>query len=97
MGVSHVNAESFAERLSQVGLNITSFSNKNSISRYEVTRLLNAANCQDCIQSPDWMRQTYTQEFWDNFKAIDGKDFDDVDFEAGVWNKDSYYYCVAYV
>ena len=92
-----VNAETFAERLSQVGLDITSFSNKNSISRYEVTRLLNAANCQDCIQSPDWMRNTYTQDFWNKFRAIDWKDFDDVNYEAGVWNKKSYYYCVAYV
>ena len=92
-----VKAETFEERLSQVGLDITTFSNKSSISRYEVARLLNAANCQDCIQAPDWMKQTYTQKFWDGFRAIDWKDFDDVNFEAGVWNKKSYYYCVAYV
>ena len=92
-----VKAETFEERLSQVGLDIMTFSNKSSISRYEVARLLNAANCQDCIQAPDWMRQTYTQKFWDGFRAIDWKDFDDVNFEAGVWNKKSYYYCVAYV
>jgi hypothetical protein len=66
-----VRAETFAERLSEVGLDIVSFSKKDSISRYEVARLLNAANCQDCVQSPDWMRQTYTQKFWDNFKSID--------------------------
>jgi hypothetical protein len=83
--------------LSQVGLDIASFSNKSSISRYEVARLLNAANCEDCIQAPIWMKNVYTQNFWDNFRAIDGKDFDDVNFEAGVWNKKSYYYCVAYV
>ena len=64
-----MNAESFAERLSQVGLDIVSFSNKSSISRYEVARLLNAANCQDCIQAPDWMKQIYTQEFWNKFRA----------------------------
>jgi len=92
-----VNAETFIERLSEVGLDVTSFSNKNSISRYEVTRLLNAANCEDCIQAPDWMKQTYTQDFWNNFKLIDWKDFDDIGYEAGIWNKKSYYYCVAYV
>ena len=96
-GVWCVNASTFAERLSEVGLDIVLFSNKNSISRYEVTRLLNAADCQDCIQAPDWMKRTYTQNFWDKFKAIDGKDFNDVGYEAGVWNKKSYYYCVAYV
>ena len=95
--VWYVNASTFAERLSEVGLDVASFSNKNSISRYEVTRLLNAADCQDCIQAPDWMKQTYGQKFWDEFRAIDGKDFNDVSYEAGVWNKKSYYYCVAYV
>ena len=93
----YVKAETFAERLSQVGLDIVSFSNKNSISRYEVARLLNAANCQDCIQAPEWMKQTYTQNFWNTFRAIDWKDFDDVNFGAWIWNKKSYYYCVAYV
>ena len=97
VSVWYVNASTFAERLSEVGLDVASFSNKNSISRYEVTRLLNAADCQDCIQAPDWMKQTYGQKFWDEFRAIDGKDFNDVSYEAGVWNKKSYYYCVAYV
>jgi hypothetical protein len=69
--INYVNAETFMERLSQVGLDVDSFSNKNSISRYEVARLLNAANCEDCIQAPEWMSQTYTQRFWNNFKAID--------------------------
>ena len=97
VSISWVNAATFEERLSEVGLDIVSFSNKNSISRYEVARLLNAANCEDCIQAPDWMRKTYTQMFWDNLRSIDGKDFDDVNYQAGVWNKKSYYYCVAYV
>jgi hypothetical protein len=79
-----------------VGLDVVSFSNKNSISRYEVTRLLNAADCQDCVQAPDWMKKTYVQSFWDKFRAIDGKDFNDVSYESGIWNKKSYYYCVAY-
>jgi hypothetical protein len=52
-------------------LNINSFSNKNSISRYEISRLLTAANCEDCVQAPDWMRQKYTKNFWDDFKSID--------------------------
>ena len=93
----YVNAATFAERLSDVGLDINSFSNKNSISRYEVARLLNAANCEDCVQAPEWMKQTYTQNFWDNFRAIDWKDFSDVDYQWWVWNKKIYYYCVAYV
>ena len=76
---------------------MNTFSNKKSISRYEIARLLNAANCEDCIQAPIWMQQTYNQTFWDGFKAIDGKDFDDINYESAIWNKKSYYYCVAYV
>jgi hypothetical protein len=77
-----VNAESFSERLSEVGLDIVSFSKKNSISRYEVARLLNAANCEDCVQAPGWMEQKYTQNFWENFKSLDGKDFNDISYRA---------------
>jgi hypothetical protein len=57
--------------LSDVGIDTVSFSDKNSISRYEVARLLNAANCQDCVQAPEWMKQKYTQDYWNNFRAID--------------------------
>ena len=79
--VSYTNAATFSEKLADIGLDIATFSEKNSISRYEVTRLLNAANCEDCIQSPIWMQQRYNQSFWDNFRAIDGKDFNDVDYQ----------------
>ena len=97
LSVWYVNASTFVERLSEVGLDVVSFSNKNSISRYEVARLLNAANCQDCIQAPDWMKKTYTSNFWSDFKMVDGKDFNDIGYESAIWNKKSYYYCVAYV
>ena len=92
-----VNATSFSERLAQIWVDINTFSNKKSISRYEIARLLNAANCEDCIQAPDWMKQDYNETFWDNFKVIDWKDFNDINYWAAVRNKKSYYYCVAYV
>ena len=97
VGIWYVYAATFSGRLSDVGIDTVSFSDKNSISRYEVARLLNAANCQDCVQAPEWMKQKYTQDYWNNFRAIDWKDFDDVDYGAWVWNKKSYYYCVAYI
>ena len=59
---------------------MATFSNKKSISRYEVARLLNAANCEDCIQAPEWMKNTYNKSFWDGFKIIDGKDFNDINY-----------------
>jgi hypothetical protein len=43
------------------------------------------------------MRNTYNQTFWDGFKAIDGKDFNDINYWGALWNRKSYYYCVAYI
>ena len=93
----NVSGISFTERLEEIWVDIATFSNKKSISRYEIARLLNAANCEDCIQAPDRMKQSYGQTFWDTFKSIDGKDFNDINYWAAVRNKKSYYYCVAYV
>ena len=94
---SFAQSTTFSERLNEIWMNVSTFSNKKSISRYEVARLLNAANCEDCVQAPLWMQQTYDQNFWNWFKAIDGKDFNDINYWAAIWNKKSYYYCVAYV
>ena len=96
-GMTMAQSTTFSERLNEIWLDVSTFSNKKSISRYEVARLLNAANCEDCVQAPIWMQQTYDQTFWDGFRAIDGKDFNDINYWAAVWNKKSYYYCVAYV
>ena len=95
--LQYVEADTFAERLYDIWLDINTFSNKNSISRYEVTRLLNAANCEDCVHAPDWMQEKYSLDYWNNFKSIDGKDFNDISYEAWVRNKEPYYYCVAYI
>ena len=97
ISVWYVDATAFTERLADVGIDVVTFSDKSSISRYEVARLLNAAGCQDCIQAPDWMKQKYTQDYWKDFVAKAGNNYGDIGYEAAVWNKDSYYYCVAYV
>jgi hypothetical protein len=47
-----------------------------------VTRLLNAANCEDCVHAPDWMQERYSLDYWNNFKSIDGKDFNDINYKA---------------
>ena len=92
-----VYAWTFIENLDSMWIDIATFSKNKSISRYETARLLNAANCEDCIQAPDWMKQTYSREFRDNFKKIDWKYFEDINYESAIWNNKSYYYCVAYV
>ena len=92
-----VYASSFLENLDSMWIDVESLSNNKSISRYETAKLLNAANCEDCIQAPDWMKQSYSQEFRENFKKIDWKYFEDINYESAIWNNKSYYYCVAYV
>ena len=61
--LQYVEADTFAERLYDIWLDINTFSNKSSISRYEVTRLLNAANCEDCVHAPDWMQEKYNLDY----------------------------------
>ena len=95
--LQYVEADTFAERLYDIWLDINTFSNKSSISRYEVTRLLNAANCEDCVHAPDWMQEKYNLDYRNKFKSIDGKDFNDINYKAWIRNKDTYYYCVAYI
>ena len=97
LNIWFINAASFTERLEEMWVDVVSLSAKKSVSRYEISRLLNAANCEDCVQAPAWMRQTYSQTFWDSFKVRDDKDFDDISYGWAVWNRKSYYYCVAYV
>jgi len=67
------------------------------VSRYELARLLNAVECVDCIQGPNWMITDYDDPFWLNFIDLPGKDFDDITYLGGIFNEQSYYYCVAYV
>ena len=93
----YVYANSFVENLASMWVDIVSLSNKSSISRYEMARLLNASNCEDCVQEPYWMKQTYSYEFWENFRKLDWKYFADINFNSAIWNNKSYYYCVAYV
>ena len=64
-----------------MGIDVEEFSQRQSISRYELARLLNAVECQDCIQSPNWMMERYTNPFWSDFIAQPGKDFGDIPFE----------------
>ncbi|MDR2191247.1 MAG: hypothetical protein LBP53_09090 [Candidatus Peribacteria bacterium] len=43
------------------------------------------------------MLQTYNFSFWQTFSTLPNKDFQDIAYGKAVRNKQSYYYCVAYV
>jgi len=68
-----------------------------TISRYEVTRLLNAVECIDCINPSNQLINRYTNNFWINFIALPWKDFNDIIYKKAIYNNQSYYYCVATV
>ena len=89
--------DNFSTEIQNMGIDVQEFSQRQSISRYELARLLNAVECQDCVQSPNWMIERYTNPFWSDFIIQPGKDFGDIPFEGGSFQWINYYYCVAYV
>lgn len=91
--------ETFVTKLQANHINITDLQTKSTISRYELTRILNLVECRDCLDPGQKMRDTYTPSFWSEFIKLPGKDFRDIIFEEafGTGTKTSYYYCVAYV
>ena len=72
--------EDFSTTLSHAGINVQKLERQASVSRYEVARLLNAVNCEDCVVAPDWMRQKYDFNFWQVFSGLPNRDFHDINF-----------------
>ena len=57
----------FEIKAQQAGINLNSIKTQNSISRYTVTKLLNAVECNDCIVPSQSLMSYYTEPFWSNF------------------------------
>lgn len=89
--------EDFLDQLQTMGIQTDQVSDQETISRYELAKLLNAVECQDCINTPDRMIQRYTNPFWSDFIQLPGKDFDEITYRGANYQQESYYYCVAYV
>lgn len=70
---------------------------QDSLSRYQLTRLLNAVECQDCIAPSEAMRSRYHEGFRKEFLQQPGKDFGDISYLSGTHQGINYYYCVAKV
>jgi len=96
-GISFGNYEWFLDNLRQTGIPVDEIIESDQVSRYELTRLLNAVNCQDCVNTPQWMIDKYINPRWSDFTNLPWKDFDDIWYNGGIYNSQSYYYCVAYV
>ncbi|MEI8008445.1 MAG: hypothetical protein WCI00_03315 [bacterium] len=63
-----------------MGFDVTTIESQNSVSRYDLARLLNIVECKDCIHPDQDMIKKYVQNFWSTFTATPGKDFGDISF-----------------
>ena len=89
--------EDFSLKLDSLGINTTSLKTQDKLSRYQLTRLLNAVECHDCILPTQSTLTHFNQPFWQNFSSLPGKDFRDISFGSAKHNNTQYYDCVAYV
>jgi len=94
-----VNAsyQDFLGQLEIMNITVDDLLKQDSVSRYELTRLLNAVECTDCVSEPQWMFDDYNNDFWSEFITLPWKDFSDINYLGGLFDNTSYYYCVAYV
>jgi len=87
----------FVDQLRQSNIPIDKILTQTWISRYELTRLLNAVECKDCINPDNTYLKTYTAKYWERFTKQPGMRFNDIAYTNAIFNKKDYYYCVAYV
>lgn len=95
--VLFANYETFTQVLQKVGINVANLAQSSSISRFEMARLLNAIECEDCIIPSPWTQQHYSFQFWTDFSKMPNRDFQDITYRSTWWTQKDYYYCVAYV
>lgn len=88
---------SLKEAAESAGISLDYLADQDSLSRYDLTRLLNAVECKDCISPSPAMTEKYTDSFWSSFITIPGEDFRDILYRQWIYLGQSYYYCVASV
>ena len=77
---TYADYSDFLNQLQTMGIDTDRISKQETISRYDLARLLNAVECQDCINPPDWMENRYINNFWNTFIKLPGKDFDEISY-----------------
>ena len=94
---SKADFSGFVEQLNQSNFPVNKILASTGVTRYELSRLLNATECKDCINPDKSYLNTYTGGFWTNFVNIPGKDFNDILYANAAFANKNYFYCVAYV
>ncbi len=69
---------SLKEATEAAGISLDYLARQERLSRYDLTRLLNAVECQDCINPSPTFTDNYTAEFRSSFITIPGEDFRDI-------------------
>lgn len=92
----HIGTD-FEQAAKQAGIDLSDIKIMSTISRYDITRILNAVECKDCISPGNDFLEKYTEQFWHDFSQLPGKDFDDIQYQWWRYHDRSYYYCVASV
>ncbi|MEI7477544.1 MAG: hypothetical protein WCJ81_03325 [bacterium] len=77
-------------------IDVNAIQQASTVSRFVVTELLNAVDCQDCHRPTSTVVNTFTSSRWNAFRLYPGKNFDDVLYNAGLQQSNDYY-CVSYV
>lgn len=94
---SVIQLSDFEVKAKQAWINLDSIKQQSSISRYDIARIMNALECQNCLIPSETIIQRYDKLFWNNFIKLPGKDFRDITYQWALYNNKSYYYCVATV
>ncbi|MEF2176159.1 MAG: thrombospondin type 3 repeat-containing protein [Candidatus Absconditabacteria bacterium] len=96
LSYSFGNYENFVEKLKNLGVSENNLIEKSSISRYEITKYLNIADCFDCSSPNPYWHQRLNNQWWIDFKNQPGNYFSDILYKSAVRSTNDYFYCVAY-
>lgn len=88
--------DEYLDKLRSIDFPVDEYINKESLSRYDMTRLLNLAECFDCNKPADKFKNTLSYSWWQDFILQPWKNFSDILFENTLYNSKDYYYCVSY-
>ena len=68
--LSFAQSSTFEQKAAYVGINLEQIKQQSTISRYDVTRLLNAVECNDCILPSAQFSTQYDVTFWNKFSVL---------------------------
>jgi len=76
---AHADYQDYLKQLQSMNIDTDKISDQNALSRYDVARLLNTSECQDCVKPNQQRVNMYNQDFWNDFSPT--RDFQDINFQ----------------